>query len=69
MVGEVLCSKLIDETSLPKDFAEKEFFDLLQQYGLSQNTLTLDDLREVLADYVQDLFLEMKNPHSSNIEA
>lgn len=49
---------VIELSGLPADFAQGELEALLTKKGYSPDTLTLEQLREVLADLLQDLILE-----------
>lgn len=54
-----LTQELIAATGLPKDPVEREFNKVLERYGKSQDELTLEELREVMAEYLQIVFLEL----------
>lgn len=54
-----LAQELIAATGLPQDPVEREFNKILERYGKSQDELTLDELREVMAEYLQIVFLEL----------
>lgn len=60
-MGETLAQTLIEATGLPEKSLEKEFNALLAKHGKTPETMTLDDLREVMADYLQTVFLELHN--------
>jgi hypothetical protein len=51
---------LIEATGLPKDSIQKELTSLLEKRGLTPGDATLDDLREILAHYLQDALIEAK---------
>jgi hypothetical protein len=57
---------LIEATGLPKDSIQKELTALLARRGVSPDDATLDDLREVLAHYLQDALIEAKQEHSQD---
>lgn len=61
MDGSLLFKILIQATGLPADAVEKELLGLMAARGVSIETLTLDELREVLAAYLQDTLLEAKD--------
>ncbi len=56
---------LIDEmtvgTGLPEEPLAREMKRLLERSSLSKETCGLDQLREVLAEYAQEILLEAKN--------
>lgn len=57
---ETLSKTVITATGLPQNLIEKEFNSLLSKYGKNPETLTLDELREMMAEYLQIVFLEIK---------
>ena len=59
-MGNKLFHTVVEATGLPTDPVNCELAKLLQKQGVSPDTMTLDDLREVLADYLQDTLLEAK---------
>lgn len=61
MDGKGLLSILIEATGLPPESVERELTRILSKRGLSAETVTLEDLREVLASYLQDALIEAKN--------
>jgi hypothetical protein len=65
MDGTGLLRILIEATGLPKDSLEREMKRILDQRGLKEEDLTLEDLREVIAAYLQDALVEAKNSVST----
>ena len=59
-MGTNLAKTVIAATGLPQDPVEREFNKILERYGKSQENLTLEELREVMAEYLQIVFLEMQ---------
>lgn len=59
-MGKQLMETVIEGTGLPDSMVRDEFQNLLDKHGLTAESLTLDDLRRVMADYLQDVFLEIK---------
>lgn len=57
---EQLASTLLEHMDLPKEYARKQYESLLKQYNLCSDSLTLEQLREVLADHLQNVLLELK---------
>lgn len=55
--GTQLISELRDNSGLDKDFFDHQMTQILQKYSLNPDTLEVDQLREVLADYLQALIL------------
>jgi hypothetical protein len=60
MDGEVLIAELIAATGLPRAWVEPEFDRLLQGKGLRREQMTLDLLREILAELMQDVLVDTK---------
>lgn len=48
---------IIESTGLPKDYARKRLETLLHEAGFDPDSATLDQIRIVLADLLQDLIL------------
>jgi hypothetical protein len=63
-MGEELFNEVTSATGLPKDVVSDELNRLLAQSGLTKDDMTLDDLRHVLAEYVQDILLNAKHEFS-----
>lgn len=59
-MGSDLKKELFEAVDLNQDAFGSEFKRLIEKHGFSEETLTLDQLRIVLADEIQDLFLELK---------
>jgi hypothetical protein len=60
MDGTRLLRILIEATGLPPESLELELTEILSARGVSLEQLTLDDVREVLASYLQDTLVEAK---------
>lgn len=60
MADEDLFRLITDATGLPSDAISDELDRLLSIAGVERERLTLEDLRRVLADYVQDTLLAAK---------
>lgn len=59
-MGKELFETVVTHTGLPENAIRDEFSVLLAKHGKSVESLTLDDLREILADYLQDILVEAK---------
>lgn len=59
-MGRELFETLLAGTGLPDQGLRKEMSALMNRHGKSVDALTLDDLREMLADYLQDVLVEAK---------
>lgn len=64
-MGNKLAKAVVAATGLPQDPVEREFNSLLEKHGKNPESLTLDELREVMADYLQTVFLEMPVENSA----
>lgn len=65
MEGAQLLTEVTDATGLPNDLVGNELARLVASAGLSEETLTLDDLRDLLAAYLQDVIVEAKHSFGS----
>lgn len=57
-MGALLIDALVQSSGLPEDYTRKKLLALLSEKGLSASDLTLDELRDVLADLLQDVVAE-----------
>lgn len=64
-MGESLVKTVITETGLPQEIMEKEFNALLTKFGKNPESLTIEELREVMAEYLQLVFLELQEEMSA----
>jgi hypothetical protein len=48
-------------TGLPQEMVMRELMQLIEKAGKSAETIGLDDLREILAQFLQDVLLETKS--------
>ena len=64
-MGNKLAKAVVVATGLPQDPVEREFNSLLEKHGKNPESLTLEELREVMADYLQTVFLEMQVENSA----
>ena len=60
MEGMELLRTLVEATGLPPAAVEPELLKLLSQRGLTPESVRLEDVREILAVYLQDVLLEAK---------
>lgn len=60
-MGNGLFELVVSETGLPTAPVRDELAELLEKQGFDAATMTLDQLRLVLADYLQDVFMEAKD--------
>lgn len=64
-MGETIAKTVIQATGLPQEPVKKELEGLAAAHGKSLETLTLEELREVMADYLQTVFLELQEDLSA----
>jgi hypothetical protein len=60
MEGKALIQTLLQATGLAGDSLDMEFGRVLKNSNVSEETLTLEQLREVLASYLQEVLIEAK---------
>ena len=65
IMGNSLLETLVLATGLPEGNIRRELQALMQKYGKSPESLTMDELRQLMRDYVQDVLLESKEKLSS----
>jgi hypothetical protein len=61
MEGLSLLKILIESTGLPANAVEREVNKLLAQRNLKPENVSLDDVREILISYLQDVLVEAKS--------
>jgi hypothetical protein len=59
-MGPALLEMLVLATGLPEGQVRRELETLMQKYGKDPETLTMDELRQLMRDYVQDVLVEAK---------
>jgi len=64
MTGITLLKNLIASTGLPAELVESEIQRLLSLANIKAEELTIEDLRAILAIYMQDILLEAKKEYS-----
>lgn len=63
-MGNELLKTVVEATGLPQDPVQRELKSLLRQSGVAAENMTLEDLREVMAEYLQSVFVELKETQS-----
>ncbi|MBN8539186.1 MAG: hypothetical protein J0L82_02275 [Deltaproteobacteria bacterium] len=59
--GTALINELSHATGLPDDLIGEELSRIIAGAGMSTSDVTLDELREMLAAYLQDVLIEAKD--------
>lgn len=68
MQGLALLKILIESTGLPPEAVEKELNRILAKGNFQREELTLDDVRELLSVYLQDVLMEAKQESAALAE-
>ena len=59
-MGAKLFDQVTGATGLPQDLVAGELEQLLKAAGMERTELTIDELRNILAEYVQDVLVAAK---------
>ncbi len=59
-MGDELFGLVTEATGLPQDMISAELNRILEKAGVQKSSLTLEVLRKILAEYVQDVLLAAK---------
>lgn len=57
--GQDLIVELQNHSEIEKSNFNYHFSEILENYNVNPDDITLDQLRDVLANYIQDLILEL----------
>lgn len=60
-MGEQLFGEVTAATGLPTDLIADELARLIEAAGVEKSEMTLEDLRRILAEYVQDVLVSVKD--------
>lgn len=66
MSGRNLLTKLGQLTGLPEQAIEAEFLSLVKAQGINPDTITLEQIRTVLALYLQETLVSAKQELDKN---
>ncbi len=64
MRGVDLIQLIVSATGLPKDLVQAELEKIMRRSGLCAESLSIADLRKVLAEYMQDTLINAKKEYS-----
>jgi hypothetical protein len=64
MQGKELIETLISATGLPDQAVDRELQKMMSADGIGADELTLERLRELIANYLQDVLVEAKDQFS-----
>lgn len=59
-MGENLFEEIVKSTGLPESMISQGFLKIISEKGLDKSTLTLDQIRDVLVEYLQDVILNAR---------
>lgn len=59
-----LLDQLTSATGLPAELIRQELLDLITAAGIDARQVKLEDIRELLVDYLQKIILEAKEVHT-----
>lgn len=60
-----LIKTVVEATGLPEDPVQRELNQLIAQHGKNPDDLTIDDLREIVADYLHSVMMEACDEYSA----
>lgn len=60
-----LIDAVIGHCGLPENLVQDELYSCSQKAGLEMENLSLDQLRDLMAEYLQDVFVELKQDLAS----
>ena len=63
-MGKKLLSEISEKTGLPQQWVMDELKAMIKQSGYDPDKLSLEDLRLVLAEHLQDILLKAKEQTS-----
>lgn len=58
-----LFEKIVKNTGLPEELVSQDFLKKITDKGFEKNNLTLDQIRDVLAEYLQDVILQAREEY------
>ena len=67
--GHELISQLVEATGLPQSLVKDQLHVLIQKAGKKAEEITLDELRPIMAEFLQDVLLSTKEGLVENSNA
>lgn len=67
-INNEIFNQIVEFTGLPKEEIANELSEILASYGLNPATVTMEQLRDAMSEYLQDVLLEVKNQISSAVD-
>ena len=63
-MGKTLIQQITESTGLPENLIQGELQTLIAAAGVQSDNVTLDDLRKILAEYMQEVLIAAKEDHA-----
>lgn len=63
-MGKYLLDEVSRATGLPEELVSGELTKIVSKTGKQASEITMDDLRELLAEYLQDVLIEAQQRYS-----
>jgi hypothetical protein len=64
-MGKNLIEQISESTGLPENLVQDELVTLVSAAGLNPESVTVEDLRKILAEYLQDVLVAAKEDLAS----
>lgn len=58
-----LFEKIVKSTGLPEELITQDFLKKISEKGFEKSTLTIDQIRDVLSEYLQDVILQAQEEY------
>lgn len=55
-----LFEQIVKNTGLPEELISQDFLKRISEKGFQKSSLTIDQIRDVLAEYLQDVILQAR---------
>ncbi len=68
-ISNDIFNQIVEFTGLPKEEIASELSEILRSYGLDPATVTMDQLRDAMTDYLQDVLLEVKTQILGSVDS
>lgn len=67
--GQDLVETVVELTGLPQEMVDDEFYEMMRESGFDKESMTLDQLRTVLLQYLESMNAEvMASQHASDAD-
>jgi hypothetical protein len=58
-----LFEKIVKSTGLPEELISQDFLKKISDKGFEKSSLTIDQIRDVLSEYLQDVILQAREEY------